>query len=193
MIGEGSTVQDEDGGAQQQRLAVVAADPGARRWLMDAFEGLPDVAVVAWAEEISALLVLGTRLDVCLCAAQPPSAGAARLTHRGAVVVVPRPGEDPVTAVLRATTGRPTTRAGVRRPRLAPRQQEVMVAYVSGNDVLPSVARKLGVERETVKTHLRRIRDKYAQVGRPAPTRRDLYVRAVEDGLVPPPVEGRHQ
>jgi DNA-binding CsgD family transcriptional regulator len=185
-------VQDEDGGTQQHRLAVVADDPADRRWLMDAFDGRPDVEVVAWAEEIPALLVLGTRLDVCLCAAPPPSAEAARLTHRGVVVVVPRPGEDPVAAVLRATTDRPTARAGVRRPRLAPRQREVMVAYVSGNDVLPSVARKLGLERETVKTHLRRIRDKYAQVGRPAPTRRDLYVRAVEDGLVPPPGEGRH-
>jgi hypothetical protein len=45
------------------------------------------------------------------------------------------------------------------------------------------------MDRETLKTHLRRIRMKYAEVGRPAPTRRDLYVRAVEDGLVPPPAE----
>jgi hypothetical protein len=48
------------------------------------------------------------------------------------------------------------------------------------------------MDRETLKTHLRRIRAKYAEVGRPAPTRRDLYVRAVEDGLVPPPAEDSH-
>jgi hypothetical protein len=43
------------------------------------------------------------------------------------------------------------------------------------------------MDPETLKTHLRRIRAKYAEVGRPAPTRRDLYVRAVEDGLLAPP------
>jgi DNA-binding NarL/FixJ family response regulator len=63
-----------------------------------------------------------------------------------------------------------------------------MMAYAAGNELLPTVARRLGVDEETVKTHLRRIRRKYADVGRPAPTRRDLYVRAVEDGLLPPPV-----
>jgi hypothetical protein len=46
------------------------------------------------------------------------------------------------------------------------------------------------MERETLKTHLRRVRAKYAEVGRPAPTRRDLYIRAVEDGLLPPPGSG---
>jgi hypothetical protein len=44
-----------------------------------------------------------------------------------------------------------------------------------------------GIDPETLKTHLRRIRAKYREVGRPAPTRRDLYVRAIEDGLLPPP------
>ena len=40
---------------------------------------------------------------------------------------------------------------------------------------------------ETFRTHLRRIRVTYEKAGRPAPSRCDLYVRAVEDGLVPPP------
>jgi hypothetical protein len=52
--------------------------------------------------------------------------------------------------------------------------------------VMPG-ARSLGMDQETFKTHLRRIRVKYRAVGRPAPTRRDLYVRAVEDGPLPPP------
>jgi hypothetical protein len=65
----------------------------------------------------------------------------------------------------------------------------VLLAYVSGNELLPTLARRLGIDHETLKTHLRRIRAKYAAVGRPAPTRRDLYVRAVEDGVVPPPAE----
>jgi DNA-binding CsgD family transcriptional regulator len=73
------------------------------------------------------------------------------------------------------------------RPSLSPRQRDVLVAYSSSNDLLPVVARSLGMDMETLKTHLRRLRVKYRAVGRPAPTRRDLYVRAVEDGLVPPP------
>jgi DNA-binding CsgD family transcriptional regulator len=75
----------------------------------------------------------------------------------------------------------------LRRPKLSPRQRDVLVAYAAGNELMPAVARSLGIDPETLKTHLRRIRAKYREVGRPAPTRRDLYVRAVEDGLLPPP------
>jgi len=75
----------------------------------------------------------------------------------------------------------------VRRPNLSPRQRDVLIAYAAGNELMPTVARSLGMDQETFKTHLRRIRAKYQAVGRPAPTRRDLYVRAVEDGLLPPP------
>lgn len=77
--------------------------------------------------------------------------------------------------------------AEVRRPQLSPRQREVLAAYSAGNELLDVVARRLGMKPETFKTHLRRIRIKYEDVGRPAPTRRDLYVRAVQDGLLPPP------
>jgi DNA-binding CsgD family transcriptional regulator len=71
--------------------------------------------------------------------------------------------------------------------KLSPRQVEVLVAYGAGSDLLDVVARRLGMYPETLKTHLRRIRQKYREAGRPSPTRRDLYVRAVEDGLLPPP------
>ena len=37
---------------------------------------------------------------------------------------------------------------------------------------------------ETLKTHLRRIKDKYAAAGRLAHTRLELYRRALEDGFV---------
>ena len=75
----------------------------------------------------------------------------------------------------------------LRRPKLSPRQRDVLVAYAAGNELMPAVARSLAIDPETLKTHLRRIRAKYRAAGRPAPTRRDLYVRAVEDGLLPPP------
>jgi hypothetical protein len=75
----------------------------------------------------------------------------------------------------------------LRRPKLSQRQQDVLVAYAAGNELMSVVARRLGLQQETLKTHLRRIRAKYQELGRPAPTRRDLYVRAVEEGLLPPP------
>ena len=71
--------------------------------------------------------------------------------------------------------------------RLPARQREVLVAYTASNDLITVLARQIGMTSETFRTHLRRIRVKYEKAGRPAPTRRDLYVRAVEDGLVPPP------
>ncbi len=63
---------------------------------------------------------------------------------------------------------RPGRRPGATpvRPHLAPRQLEVLLAYVLTNDVQSTVARSLGMDTETLKTHLRRIRAKYA--GRPA-------------------------
>jgi DNA-binding CsgD family transcriptional regulator len=90
-----------------------------------------------------------------------------------------------VVVVLAPDDGAPA--AGFRRPNLSPRQLEVLTAYGAGNDLLDVVARRLGMFPETLKTHLRRIRQKYREAGRPAPTRRDLYVRALEDGLLPPP------
>jgi DNA-binding CsgD family transcriptional regulator len=81
----------------------------------------------------------------------------------------------------------PGTVPGGSRPVLSPRQRDVLIACASGSDLLPVVARRLGMDVETLKTHLRRLRAKYRSAGRPAPTRRDLYVRAIEDGLLPPP------
>ncbi len=72
-----------------------------------------------------------------------------------------------------------------RRPELSDRQQEVLIRYTSSDAKLPTVARQLGMQAETLKTHLRRIKEKYAAVDRPVSTRLELYRRAVEDGFVP--------
>ncbi|MGZ6825075.1 MAG: response regulator transcription factor [Blastococcus sp.] len=181
----------EHGTGETLRVAVVAPDPHARQALIDALRVAPDVDVVAWADAIDQLVTLGTRAHVCLCATEPGRAARTRLRERGCVVVTAPAGTDPVTLVRAATTLDTGAGGRVVRPRLAARQREVLVAYVTGSSLLPTVARELDMGPETLKTHLRRIRAKYAEVGRPAPTRHDLYVRAVEDGLVPPP-SGRH-
>ena len=169
--------------ASRIRVAVVAADPTQRQAFTAALQVHPDLDVKAWADAPEPLIVLGTHADVCLCAVQPSVQEAAQLRDLGCTVVVDR--GDPVAAVRGARA--PAPAAAVRRPALSARQRDVLIAYVSSSDLLPTLARRLGMDPETMKTHLRRIRAKYIEVGRPAPTRRDLYVRAVEDGYLPPP------
>ena len=66
---------------------------------------------------------------------------------------------------------------------LSAREQEVLSLYASGLTAA-SVARAVGVSRETVADYVSRIRRKYADAGRPAYSRVDLYKRALEDGLL---------
>jgi DNA-binding NarL/FixJ family response regulator len=69
---------------------------------------------------------------------------------------------------------------------LSPRQEEVLTLYASGEKA-SRVARMTGLSEQTVNDYLGRIRQKYADAGRPAPTKTDLYKRAVEDGWLPGP------
>jgi DNA-binding NarL/FixJ family response regulator len=71
-------------------------------------------------------------------------------------------------------------------PALSEREFAAVQLYAGGLK-LTSVARRLGVGPETARTYLNRAREKYASVGRPAPTKTDLYRVAVEDGLLDPP------
>lgn len=70
--------------------------------------------------------------------------------------------------------------------KLSPREQEVLSLYASGETAV-SVASYTGLSRETVADYVTRIRRKYAAAGRPAHSRVDLYVRALEDGLIESP------
>lgn len=68
----------------------------------------------------------------------------------------------------------------------SPRQRDVLALYASGEKA-DRVARLTGLSLHTVNDYLARIRVKYAQAGRPAGTKIELYQRAVEDGLLPIP------
>lgn len=70
--------------------------------------------------------------------------------------------------------------------KLSPKEQEVLALYASG-DKSTTVAARAGLSTSTVTEYIRRIRTKYALVGRPAQTKIDLYKRAVEDRLLPRP------
>jgi DNA-binding NarL/FixJ family response regulator len=67
--------------------------------------------------------------------------------------------------------------------KLSAREQEILGLYASG-ETAGSVALHTGLSRETVADYVSRIRRKYADAGRPALSRVDLYKRAMEDGLL---------
>ncbi len=73
--------------------------------------------------------------------------------------------------------------ANLRDAKLSAREQEILGLYASG-ETAGSVALHTGLARETVADYVSRIRRKYADAGRPAYSRVDLYKRAMEDGLL---------
>ena len=71
------------------------------------------------------------------------------------------------------------------RPALSPQESRALRLYATGMP-MKSVARRMKISEETSKQYVCRVREKYARAGRPAPTKLDLYYRAVEDGHLPP-------
>ena len=69
---------------------------------------------------------------------------------------------------------------------LSPQEERVLELFADGLKT-QAVASELGIATGTVNDYVRRIRSKYARVGRPADTKIDLYKRALEDGLLPFP------
>jgi len=72
------------------------------------------------------------------------------------------------------------------RPTLSAQETRTLRLYATGMPI-KSVARRLGISPETARQYVRRVREKYAQAHRAAPTKLDLYHRAVEDGHLPSP------
>lgn len=73
---------------------------------------------------------------------------------------------------------------------LSSQLQRVLTLYASGGTSI-SVGNELGVAPDTVNEYLKRIRQKYADAGRPTRTKLDLFKRAVEDGWLPMPNRGQ--
>ena len=70
------------------------------------------------------------------------------------------------------------------KAQLGRREREILHLYASGLP-LRNAAEQLGIGYSTAREYLDRIRVKYVEVGRPAPTKVDLLRRAVEDGILP--------
>lgn len=78
---------------------------------------------------------------------------------------------------------RPLPLDPVRRPRLSTGEEIALRLYASGRS-MSEVAAEMHVQYETAKTYVRRIREKYARVDRPAGARAELVARASEDGYL---------
>ncbi len=73
----------------------------------------------------------------------------------------------------------------VGRPTLSQQERRALQLYATGLP-MKSVAKQMAISEETVKQYLGRVRHKYTLAGRAAPTKLELYHRAVEDGHLPP-------
>ncbi|MGH3184774.1 MAG: LuxR C-terminal-related transcriptional regulator [Streptosporangiaceae bacterium] len=69
-------------------------------------------------------------------------------------------------------------------PALSPQETRALQLYATGMPI-KSAARKMTISDDTAKQYRGRVREKYARAGRAAPTKLDLYYRAVEDGHLP--------
>jgi DNA-binding NarL/FixJ family response regulator len=69
------------------------------------------------------------------------------------------------------------------RPKLSPGEVRAFRLYVAGHSTA-EVAGEMNVQYETAKTYLRRVREKYAKVNRPASKKAELIRRAAEDGYL---------
>lgn len=87
---------------------------------------------------------------------------------------------DPDARVWRSATTGASTHA---RPKLSPGEAEALRLYATGYST-SEVATRMNVQYETAKTYLRRVREKYARVDRPASKKADLIRRAAEDGYL---------
>ncbi|MGN5732038.1 response regulator transcription factor [Arthrobacter psychrochitiniphilus] len=67
---------------------------------------------------------------------------------------------------------------------LSDRERETLKFYATGFTGV-QIARRMNVSVNTVGTNIKRIREKYAAAGRYAPTKLELYHRALEDGIIP--------
>ena len=115
------------------------------------------------------------------------------------VVRKSQPIEEVVEAVLQVASGHPlmTTEWAhaverdpiVRRAGLSAQEERVLRLFADGARS-GDVASELHITVGTLEDYVRRVRRKYAEAGRAAPTKVDLYKRAVEDGLLPAPRRG---
>ncbi|WP_238419293.1 LuxR C-terminal-related transcriptional regulator [Gordonia sp. 'Campus'] len=139
-----------------------------------------DAAALARRQEALARLA-ARRMPLPGHQLQPSRPGqAAGLAHRSGHPHLHRPVAAPVSMEIPAPAEVTADRA---KPSLTSREVEVLRTWMLV-DSKPAVAQQLYISLGTVNTHLTRIRAKYAEIGRPAPTKASLVARAIQDGIM---------
>jgi DNA-binding NarL/FixJ family response regulator len=69
------------------------------------------------------------------------------------------------------------------RPDLTAQERRVLIEWLL-TDNKDSVSKKLHIAPSTVRTHLQRIRRRYSEIDRAAPSKAALFARAIQDGLI---------
>lgn len=182
-------------------IDVVASVPTVTHYLSERHCPAPDVAVLdltlgdgaTVTENVHRLIDSGSPVVIHSVADRPDSVREALAAGAAGVVSKSTRTDDVISAIRTVAQGEALDNlewaAAVEGDRafngaqLSPREREVLRLYAAGLP-LKVVADRLGIAYSTAKENITRIRTKYVDVGRPAPTKIDLLRRAMEDGLV---------
>jgi DNA-binding NarL/FixJ family response regulator len=185
--------------ADSRRLALLASVPTVGD-LLAGGAGLPDVVLLDLVlkdgseavDNVRRLRAAGPRVLVISTVADRARIVAAVAAGADGYLTKDHPLEDLVGAVETVARGGTAHSAELafawahdsapERPRLAPRELQVLLDYASGL-TLKATARRAGVTPNTAKYYLDRVKEKYQQAGRPTYTKIDLARRVREDGL----------
>lgn len=144
-------------------------------------------------DNVSRLVVDGSSVIIHSVADRPAAVREALAAGAAGVVSKSSPIDDVIAAVRTVSKGEPLNNvewaSAVEGDRdfadaqLSARERDVLRLYAAGLP-LKVVAERLGVAYSTAKENITRVRVKYVEVGRPAPTKVDLLRRAMEDGIL---------
>jgi DNA-binding NarL/FixJ family response regulator len=144
-------------------------------------------------ENVSGVIAAGSSVIIHSVADRPASVREALAAGAAGVVSKASPIDDVTAAVRTVARGEPLNNvewaSAVEGDRafadaqLSARERDVLRLYAAGLP-LKVVADRLGVAYSTAKENITRVRVKYVEVGRPAPTKVDLMRRAMEDGIL---------
>ncbi|MBA8816688.1 DNA-binding NarL/FixJ family response regulator [Microbacterium halimionae] len=174
---------------------------GYLSWLRENEESPADVIVLdltlgdgtTVTGNVSDLTAAGSSIIIHSVADRPHSVREALAAGAAGIVSKAAPIDDVVSAIGIVGRGQPLDNvewaSAVEGDRafadaqLSARERDVLRLYAAGLP-LKAVADRLGIAYSTAKENITRVRVKYVEVGRPAPTKIDLRRRAMEDGLL---------
>jgi DNA-binding NarL/FixJ family response regulator len=147
-------------------------------------------------ENVRRLVTDGSSIIIHSVADRPAAVREALAAGAAGVVSKASPIDDVIAAISTVANGEPLNNvewaSAVEGDRafadaqLSARERDVLRLYAAGLP-LKVVADRLGVAYSTAKENITRVRVKYVEVGRPAPTKVDLLRRAMEDGILAEP------